>query len=56
MYEAIMAEEKEVYIKPIIYWLKVLSMFMPLKMKNWIAQVFVGAGMEFFVGRAQKIQ
>ena len=52
MYEAIMAEEKEVYIKPIIYWLKVVSMFCPLSLKNWVQHVFVGSGMEFFVGRS----
>jgi len=56
MYEAIMAEEKEVYIKPIIYWLRVLTMFLPLQMRTWISHVFVGSGMEFFVGRVQKVQ
>ena len=55
MYDAIMAEEKEVYIEPIIYWLKVLSMLMPLQMRIWISHVFVGSGMEFFVGRVQKV-
>jgi all-trans-retinol dehydrogenase (NAD+) len=42
MYQAILAEEKEVYIEPIIYWLKVLTYFLPLGLKNKISHVFVG--------------
>lgn len=51
MYEAIMAEEKEVFIKPIIYWLKVFASFLPLGLKDWVSHVFVGSGMDYFVGR-----
>ena len=42
MYKAIMAEEKEVYIESIIYWLKVIMMFLPLSLKNWMCNVLVG--------------
>ena len=48
MYKAIMAEEKEVYIESIIYWLKVAMMFLPLSLKNWTCNVLVGQGMEHF--------
>ena len=51
MYEAIMAEEKEIFIQPIIFWLKTIAQLLPLCMRMWVSHVFVGSGMEFFVGR-----
>jgi len=49
-----MAEEKEVFIRSIIYYIKNLASFMPLDFRHYLSHIFVGEGMEFFVGRAQK--
>ena len=54
MYQAILAEEKEVYIPGQIYWLKVLNMFLPSTLRDWLTQRLVGDGMEFFVGRVEQ--
>ena len=51
MYNDIMAEKHEVYIDGIIYWLKILNMLVPLRIRNWLQHILVGAGMEHFVGR-----
>jgi len=48
MFHGVLGEEKEVYIKPIIYWLKVVVQFLPLDLKNWVLQTMVGEGMEYF--------
>ena len=42
MHQAIMAEEKEVYIEPIIWWLKNVTHFMPLALKTRLARLLVG--------------
>ena len=42
MHEAIMAEEKEVYIAPIIWWLKNLIQFLPLSVRNFVSTLLVG--------------
>lgn len=55
MHQAIMLEEKEVYIEPIIWWLKVLVPLLPLSVRNKALYILVGEGMEHFVGRAQMI-
>jgi hypothetical protein len=36
MYDAIMSEQKEVYIKPIVFWLKSIGMMMPLNFRLYI--------------------
>jgi hypothetical protein len=36
MYNDIMAEKKEVYIDAIIYWLKIVNLLMPLRIRNWL--------------------
>jgi len=36
MYQAIMAEEKEVYIPKQIYWLKVLMLLLPEALQTWL--------------------
>ena len=51
MYTAIMAEEKEVYIDPIIWYLKIFLLVMPLGLRNRALNVLVGQGMEYFAGR-----
>lgn len=51
MHQAIMAEEKEVYIEPIIWWLKNITACFPLSIKNRLSKVLVGQGMEYFRGR-----
>lgn len=51
MYTDIMAEKNEVYIYGIIYWLKIVNMLLPLRIRHWIQHILVGAGMEHFVGR-----
>ena len=42
MYEAIMAEEKEVYIREIIWWLKHVCLVLPLVLKTRINHILVG--------------
>lgn len=37
MYNAIMSEQKEVYIKPIIFWLKAFTVMLPLNIRIFIA-------------------
>lgn len=37
MYNAIMSEQKEVYIKPIIFWLKAFTVMLPLNLRIFIA-------------------
>ena len=54
MYQAIIAEEKEVYIPSIIELLKNVFVCIPLGLRNLISQVFVGKGMEQFKGRAKQ--
>ena len=54
MYEAIMAEEKEVYIQSFIFWFKLLTMLMPLWVKCHVNQFMVGKGMDTFKGRNKK--
>ena len=56
MYTAIMAEQKEVYIKKIIFWLKVLGQLLPLQLRLIVQQKLVGDGMDFFVGRRLKVE
>jgi hypothetical protein len=51
MYDAILAEEKEVYIRGVIFYLKTIISALPLKLKNWLSHALVGEGMEHFVGR-----
>jgi len=46
-----MAEEKEVYINPIIWWLKNITQCLPLAIKNRLSKLLVGQGMEYFRGR-----
>lgn len=36
MYEAIMAEEKEVFIQSFLFWFKILTMLLPLWVKNHV--------------------
>ena len=55
MYDAIMAEEKEVYIREIIWWLKFIVMALPLFVKNKVCNLLIGEGMEHFVGRANAL-
>lgn len=54
MYEAIMSEEKEVFIQSFIFWFKFLTMLLPLSIKNHIQQFMVGKGMDSFKGRNKK--
>ena len=54
MYQAIMAEEEEVYIHSFIYWFKLLTLFIPLYVKTRVFQYMVGAGMDTWVGRNKK--
>ena len=51
MYNAILAEEKEVYIRGVIFWLKCITAMLPLFLRDWLSHVLVGEGMEHFVGR-----
>lgn len=51
MHQAIMAEEREVFIDPIIWWIKVSLLFAPLSVRNWCTDLLVGQGMEYFKGR-----
>jgi len=55
MHQAIMLEEKEVYIEPIIWWIKVIVQLFPLTLRNKVLNILVGEGMEHFVGRVQQI-
>jgi len=54
MHSAIMAEEKEVYITGILYWLKICQSLLPLTLKNKASNLLVGQGMEYFKGRQQQ--
>ncbi len=56
MYHDIMAEKSEVYISAIIYWFKMVYLFLPTPLRNLAAHVLVGEGMEHFVGRQLKIE
>ena len=38
IYDAIMAEEKEVYIYSFIFWAKTVVMALPLSVKNYLCQ------------------
>ena len=49
-----MAEEKEVYITGILYWLKICQSLLPLTLKNKASNLLVGQGMEYFKGRQQQ--
>ena len=55
MYHAIRCEEKEVYIDPIVWYLKIFALVMPLSLRNKVSHLLVGQGMEFFVGRCQQL-
>lgn len=55
MFQAIMQEEKEVFIEPIIWWIKLLLQLVPLSLRNKALNLLVGEGMEHFVGRAQQV-
>ena len=48
MYNAIMAEEKEVYIYNFLFWMKTLVMSLPLSLKNYFCELLVGSGMDYF--------
>ena len=48
MYQAIVAEEKEVFINSILWYLKVALKFLPLTTRNKLLQVLVGKKMEHF--------
>lgn len=48
MYQAIVAEEKEVFINSILWYLKVALQFLPLSIRNKLLQILVGEGMEHF--------
>ena len=56
MHQAIMTEEKEVFIDPIIWWMKITLQLVPLTLRNKALNLLVGEGMEHFVGRAQAVQ
>lgn len=51
IYSAIMYEEKEVFIKWYIFYLKIAVELLPLKLKNYAIRKLVGEGMHTFVGR-----
>lgn len=55
MYQAIMTEEKEVFIDPIIWWIKIIVQLIPLTLRNKCLHLLVGEGMEHFVGRAKQV-
>ena len=55
MHRAIMAEEKEVFIQPIIFWLKIVLQLLPLQMRNYCLNLLVGQGMEYFKGRCEAV-
>ena len=48
MHQAIMAEEQEVFIQPIVWWIKVGLQFVPLGLRNKLLNLLVGQGMEYF--------
>jgi hypothetical protein len=51
MYEAIMAEEQEVFIQSFLFWVKLLTSLLPLYVKDNLQQFMVGAGMDSFTGK-----
>ena len=53
MHQAIMAEEKEVYIPSIIELLKNIFVCIPLSLRNRVAHLLVGTGMDSFTGRTK---
>ena len=55
MFKAILAEEREVYIRNIVWWFKTIGLALPLGMRMWVSRRLVGDGMEHFVGRRLKI-
>jgi hypothetical protein len=55
MFNAIMAEEKEVFIQSIIWYLKNIMAWFPLSVRNKLSGILVGEGMEYFVGRVQEM-
>lgn len=46
-----MAEEEEVYIPSVIELLKNIFLFVPLRLRNFVAYHLVGTGMDTFIGR-----
>ena len=52
MHDAILAEEKEVFIDPIIWYVKFILQLLPLGLRNKAIHLLVGQGMEYFVGRS----
>ena len=56
IYNAIMREEKEVYIWWFIAYMRFIVDLMPLKMRYWITKIMMGNGMKTFVGRHGQVQ
>lgn len=54
IFDAILAEEKEVYIRGVIFYIKNVMMMMPLRLRHYLSHVLAGEGMEYFVGRANQ--
>ena len=52
MYDAIMAEEKEVYIYGFMNWMRIAIECLPLQLKHFMCEQLVGKGMEHFIGRS----
>jgi hypothetical protein len=52
IYEAIVSEEKEVFIWWYIKYLRVILDLLPLRLRIYLIKVFIGEGMRTFVGRA----
>ena len=55
MYNAIMAEEKEVYIYGFMNWMRIAIECLPLQLKHFMCEQLVGKGMEHFRGRSQEL-
>lgn len=53
MCEAVMAEEEEVYIRGVIYWLKIVLLLLPGCIRRYAVEVLVGEGMRYFEGRVE---
>ena len=54
IYQAIMAEEKEVYIQTAMYFLKIFLAILPLHARHQSSEWLVGSGMDQFKGRFSK--
>ena len=53
IYQAILAEEQEVYIPSIIELLKNVFIMVPLTLRNFISHHLVGKGMDHYTGRTK---